>query len=158
MLRSLVGSEMCIRDRHGLRCYGNITRMRNVSEYMLVLALCLVILCDYSHIADYFAEREACSCCCSTDDNNIVIYVSVVVAVVVLLSMLVCIVWWRTSVARRSATSFAMRSRQPTTVFSQSPMRNLRSVPTELYTRRYYSGYYNNAFGYPSRQPYPQYI
>jgi len=29
---------------HGLRCYGNITRMRNVSEYMLVLALCLVLL------------------------------------------------------------------------------------------------------------------
>ena len=28
---------------HGLRCYGNITRTRNVSEYMLVLALCLVI-------------------------------------------------------------------------------------------------------------------
>jgi len=28
----------------GLRCYGNITRTRNVSEYMLVLALCLVIL------------------------------------------------------------------------------------------------------------------
>jgi len=28
---------------HGLRCYGNITRMRNFSEYMLVLALCLVI-------------------------------------------------------------------------------------------------------------------
>ena len=27
---------------HGLRCYGNITRTRNVSEYMLVLALCLV--------------------------------------------------------------------------------------------------------------------
>ena len=27
---------------HGLRCYGNITRMRNVSEYMLVVALCLV--------------------------------------------------------------------------------------------------------------------
>jgi len=26
---------------HGLRCYGNITRTRNVSEYMLVLALCL---------------------------------------------------------------------------------------------------------------------
>jgi len=23
---------------HGLRCYGNITRTRNVSEYMLVLA------------------------------------------------------------------------------------------------------------------------
>ena len=29
---------------HGLRCYGNITRTRNVSEYMLVLALCLVCL------------------------------------------------------------------------------------------------------------------
>jgi len=29
---------------HGLRCYGNITRMRNVSEYMLVLALCLVMV------------------------------------------------------------------------------------------------------------------
>jgi len=28
---------------HGLRCYGSITRTRNVSEYMLVLALCLVI-------------------------------------------------------------------------------------------------------------------
>jgi len=27
---------------HGLRCYVNITRTRNVSEYMLVLALCLV--------------------------------------------------------------------------------------------------------------------
>jgi len=31
---------------HGLRCCGNITRTRNVSEYMLVvaLALCLVLL------------------------------------------------------------------------------------------------------------------
>jgi len=29
---------------HGLRCYGNITRTRNVSEYTLVLALCLVII------------------------------------------------------------------------------------------------------------------
>jgi len=28
---------------HWLRCYGNITRTRNVSEYMLVLSLCLVI-------------------------------------------------------------------------------------------------------------------
>jgi len=26
---------------HRLRCYGNITRTRNVSEYMLVLAVCL---------------------------------------------------------------------------------------------------------------------
>jgi len=29
---------------HGLRCYGNITRTRNVSKYMLVLAVCLVTL------------------------------------------------------------------------------------------------------------------
>jgi len=28
---------------HGLRCYGNITRTLNVSEHMLVLALCLVV-------------------------------------------------------------------------------------------------------------------
>ena len=27
---------------HGLRCYGNITRTRTISEYMLVFALCLV--------------------------------------------------------------------------------------------------------------------
>ena len=31
---------------HGLRCYGNITQTRNVSEYMLVLALCLVNILD----------------------------------------------------------------------------------------------------------------
>jgi len=29
---------------HGLRCYGNIARTRNASKYMLVLALCLVIV------------------------------------------------------------------------------------------------------------------
>ena len=29
---------------HGFHCYGNITRTRNVSEYMLVLALCLVVI------------------------------------------------------------------------------------------------------------------
>jgi len=29
---------------HGLRCCGNITRTRNVSEYMLVLALSLVVV------------------------------------------------------------------------------------------------------------------
>ena len=27
---------------HGLRCYGNIIRTRNVSEYMRVIAVCLV--------------------------------------------------------------------------------------------------------------------
>jgi len=36
---------------HGLRCYGNITRTRNVSEYMLVLALCLVPLVDKRGVA-----------------------------------------------------------------------------------------------------------
>jgi len=29
---------------HGLRCCGNITRTRNVGEYMLMLALCLVVV------------------------------------------------------------------------------------------------------------------
>ena len=28
---------------HGLHCYGNITQTQNVSEYMLVLAVCLVL-------------------------------------------------------------------------------------------------------------------
>jgi len=31
-----------LQSGHGLRCYGNITRMQDVSEYLLVLALCLV--------------------------------------------------------------------------------------------------------------------
>jgi len=31
-----------LQSRHGLLCYGNITLTRNVSEYMLVFALCLV--------------------------------------------------------------------------------------------------------------------
>jgi len=31
---------------HELRCYGNITRTRNVSEYMLVLVVCLVTVSD----------------------------------------------------------------------------------------------------------------
>jgi len=33
-----------LQSAHGLRCYGSIMRTRNVSQYMLVLALCLV--CD----------------------------------------------------------------------------------------------------------------
>jgi len=32
-----------VQSVHGLRCYGNITQMRNVSEYMPALALCLVL-------------------------------------------------------------------------------------------------------------------
>ena len=35
---------------HGLRCYGNITRTRNVSEYILVLALCLVAAGEHSSL------------------------------------------------------------------------------------------------------------
>jgi len=33
-----------LKSVHGLCCYGNITRTRNVSECMLVLALCLVAI------------------------------------------------------------------------------------------------------------------
>jgi len=44
---------------HGLRCHGNITRTRNVSKYMLVLALCLVWI-HYLSLANdrlwYFAS------------------------------------------------------------------------------------------------------
>jgi len=39
---------------HQLRCYSNITRTQNVSEYMLVLALCLVL-------TNYYVN---CNCCC----------------------------------------------------------------------------------------------
>ena len=35
---------------HWLRCYGNVTRTRNVSEYMPVLALCLVVGCCCSYV------------------------------------------------------------------------------------------------------------
>ena len=37
-----------------VRCYGNITLTRNVSEYMLVLALCLILL--------VLAIQPCCSC------------------------------------------------------------------------------------------------
>jgi len=40
---------------HGLRCRGNITRTRNVSEYMLVLALCLVL---YSVVVTFCVSRR----------------------------------------------------------------------------------------------------
>jgi len=33
-----------LQSGHGLRCYGNIMRARNVSEYMLVLGVCLVTI------------------------------------------------------------------------------------------------------------------
>ena len=44
---------------HGLRCYGNITRTSNVSEYMPVLALRLVIIfgvMDISSTGRYIPE------------------------------------------------------------------------------------------------------
>ena len=36
-----------LQSGHGLHCCGNITRTRNVTEYMLVLALCLVLITIY---------------------------------------------------------------------------------------------------------------
>ena len=33
-----------LQSMHGLSCYGNIMRTRNVSEYTLVLVLCLVLI------------------------------------------------------------------------------------------------------------------
>jgi len=42
---------------HGLRCYGNITRTGNVSEYMLVVALCLVST----------VTTRVCGCCAGPD-------------------------------------------------------------------------------------------
>jgi len=49
-----------LQSGHGLRCYGNITRTRNVSEYVLVLALCLVILC--MHFTYCFMFRRCVQC------------------------------------------------------------------------------------------------
>ena len=37
-----------LQSGHGLRCYGNIMRTRNVSEYTLVLAVCLVDIIMYT--------------------------------------------------------------------------------------------------------------
>ena len=45
---------------HGLHCYGNITRMRNVSEYMLVLALCLVLLLSWELVCQTVYVVWAC--------------------------------------------------------------------------------------------------
>jgi len=46
-----------LQSRHGLRCYGNITRTRNVSEYMLVFALCLVASCGWSSTSAVHRKR-----------------------------------------------------------------------------------------------------
>ena len=42
----------------GLRCYGNITRTRNISEYVLVLAICLVIIIIIIIIRPHIAVRR----------------------------------------------------------------------------------------------------
>jgi len=50
---------------HELRCYGNITRMRNVSEYVLVLALCLVIFRVSRRPREmYCGHARLCVCLC----------------------------------------------------------------------------------------------
>ena len=45
---------------HGLRCYGNITRTRNVSEYMFVLALCLVSSIIMPHRSTTYVDAAYC--------------------------------------------------------------------------------------------------
>ena len=42
----------------GLHCYGNIMRMWNVSEYMLVLALCLVYCCKVTAVTSSPTRHE----------------------------------------------------------------------------------------------------
>jgi len=51
---------------HGLRCYGNITRTRNVSEYMLVVhALCIVTFCvSRRRRKMYCGHARLCVCVC----------------------------------------------------------------------------------------------
>ena len=50
---------------HGLRCYGTITRTRNVSEYILVLALCLVTFCvSRRRRKMYCGHARLCVCVC----------------------------------------------------------------------------------------------
>jgi len=49
---------------HGLRRYGNITRTRNVSEYMLVLALCLVQLVISAATGNSSAYPTGCMYAC----------------------------------------------------------------------------------------------
>ena len=49
---------------HGLRCYDNITQTRNVSEYMLVLVLCLVLFGVNVTLSTilYFLYAWHCAC------------------------------------------------------------------------------------------------
>jgi len=43
---------------HGLRCNGNITRTRNVSEYMPVLAACIVIITEIKQLRQLYLRRS----------------------------------------------------------------------------------------------------
>jgi len=47
-----------LQSGHGLRCYSNVTRTRNVSECMLVLALCLVDICWHFPSFRGFHQRD----------------------------------------------------------------------------------------------------
>ena len=54
-----------LQSGHGLRCYGNITHMRNFSEYMLALALCLVTFClSRRRRKMYCGHARLCVCLC----------------------------------------------------------------------------------------------
>jgi len=51
---------------YGLRCYGNIARTQNVSEYMFVLALCLIVdLLGTSCSCRFVAQHLDMSRCCA---------------------------------------------------------------------------------------------
>ena len=56
---------------HGLRCYGNITRTRNVSEYMLVLAICPVfILTTLYSLLGNITSKSAVDCSCGDSEAS----------------------------------------------------------------------------------------
>ena len=60
---------------HGLRCYGNITRTRNVSEYVLVLAVCLdwfdsMLFQRLAPLSSVVAPRSACCGICSAESST----------------------------------------------------------------------------------------
>ena len=57
-----------LQSGHGLCCYGNVTRTRNVSEYMPVLALCPVYLVFAAFLSALtLAEADRCFKCLSGD-------------------------------------------------------------------------------------------
>ena len=58
-----------LQSGHGLRCYGSITRAQNVSDYMLVLALCLVYLLTDRQTHDYGIYLASIA---SRDNKNVI--------------------------------------------------------------------------------------